>query len=247
MQPDALPDEVTFPGVLASAARLYRARFKLAAVLFAVISFAITALALLGLTEVGKLQLIAAFLSQIILPSILGSIAVAAAALIYEGAVKDRLVTIRDAVDALKPMQRDIFMASLFSSMLALWSIILLGQFGLVLLPLFFGPPIIIQAIAIEKLSVRDARSRAREILRGRTGRVLLYLLVIALGIGLLGGAVLVTVGLAIDAALDGALLFTAYSVVQVLVAALTLPFMAAAVYVCYATLVRIKDAEATA
>jgi uncharacterized membrane protein len=247
VESDELPDDVSFSGVLAAAARLYRARFKTAALLFAVISFGISVLALLGLTEVGRIQLLAAFLTQIVLPSILGSVAVAAGSLLFEGALKDRLVTIKDAMDALRPMQRDILMASLFSSMLALWAVILMGQFGLILLPLFFGPPIIIQAIAIEKLSIREARTRAREILRGRTGRVLVYLLVIALGVGLLGGAVLTTFGLAIDRALDGALLFTIYSIAQVIVAALTLPYMAAAVYVCYATLARIKDDEATA
>jgi hypothetical protein len=238
-----LPEEVSFTAVLRAATHLYVARLKSAALLFGLISFGISLLAVLGLTGTGRLELFAAFLTQIVLPSILGSVGIAVASVLHDGAQRNATVTLKDAIDALRPMRRDILVASVFSSLLALWAVILIGQSGLILLPLFFGPPILVQVISLEKLSLKEARTRARNLLKGRTTRVLLYLLVIALGIAFIAVAILAPLLAALEGS-SGALPVSIFSISQVVVAALTLPFMAASEFVCYATLVRIEKQE---
>lgn len=238
------PQYLSFTNVLAQTGRLYALRWKPLAVLFALASIAITLLSLVGLASPGRLELFLAFAAQIVLPVIIGSFAMALASVMYADRSGEP-VGVRDAWGRVRPRSRDILFSGLFASMLALWAVILLRQFGFVLMPLFFGPPIAIQVIALEGLDFRPARSRSRELLKGQTGRVVVYLVVVALAVGLLGTATLSATVAVLDPALDGATLAGVFSIVQVLVAALMLPFLAGAAYVCYRTLVATQP-EAT-
>jgi len=198
-----------------------------------------------GLASPGRLELFLAFSAQIILPVVLGTIAMALASVMFaetgEGALGPRAAWRR-----ITPLTRQMVFSGLFASMIAIWAVLLLREFGFILMPLFFGPPILIQVIALEKLDLRPARTRAFQLLRGQIGRVLVYLVVIALAIGLLGTALLSTVVVVFDPVLDGAVLAAVFSVFQVLVAALMLPYLAAAEFVCYRTLVRIEQTRPT-
>lgn len=233
---EASPQYLSFTNVVAQSGRLYARRWKPLAVVFAMTSIVISLLSLIGLASPGRLELFVAFAAQIVLPVILGSFAMALASVLY--ADRSEAMGIRTAWERIRPRSRDIFFSGLFASMLALWAVILLRQFGFVLMPLFFGPPIAIQVIALEGLDFRPARSRSRQLLTGQTGRVVVYLVVIALAVGLLGTAALSASVAILDPALEGAALAGVFSIVQVLVAAVMLPFMGAAMYVIYGTLV---------
>jgi hypothetical protein len=221
---------------------LYAPNLRPLALLFGIVSLAISLLSLVGLAGLGRAELFVAFLAQIVLPVVIGTFAMAVSSVIYDEAVAGRTIAVREAFDRIRPLNRDVLVSGLFASMIAIWAVIVLAQFGFVLMPLFFGPPILIQVIALERLTLRPARTRAREILKGQTARVIVYLLVIALGIGLLGTAALSAFLAIADRGGSDLLLAGVFSVVQIVVAAFMLPFLAASSYVCYSAVVELEE-----
>lgn len=255
-EPDETEDEshsvaddfiFNFTTVVARSGRVYRSALFPLAILFGGIALIISLTSFLGLTDIGRIELFAAFLAQIVVPAVAGSWGIALSAIVFAERAAGREATLASAFTALKSVRRDVLLASLIASMMALWAIILLAQFGFILMPLFFGPPFLIQAIALDKLPAKDARVRTRDVLKGYTGRAILYLVVIALAIGLLGGVALQATIAAADAATGGFLLVAIFSVMQIILAALTLPYLAAASYVMYTQLAAMKanDPEA--
>ena len=236
---------LSFSGVIANGWRLYRANLKPAALLFGLVALAISVLSLVGLAGLGKAELFVAFLAQIVLPVVIGTYAMAVSAVLFDEAVAGHPIGLKAATDKLGPLRKDVLVSGLFASMIAIWAVILLAQFGFVLMPLFFGPPILIQVIALERLTLRPARTRAREILKGQTSRVIVYLLVVALLIGLLGTAALGAFLAVADNGGSDLLLAGVFSIVQILVAAFMLPFLAACSYVCYTALLESQESTA--
>lgn len=228
--------------VIATAWRLYVACLRPVAFLFGGITLAISLLALIGLTDLGRPQLFLVFLSQVALPAFLGSVGLAGASIIFRAYSEGRPVGLKSSLQQLRPLLRPVALASLFSGMLSLWAIILLGELGFVLMPLFFGPPILIHAIALERLPLTAARVRARQVISGKTIRVILYILVTVLGLGLLDGGFLSLAVAIAGAATDGLVARLILSAIQVLVAGLSLPFLAAAEHVCYVTLANVQE-----
>jgi hypothetical protein len=233
-----ITSDLSFVPLVAVAARLYAKRIRPLAVLFGLIAFVLALLAVVGLTDLGRGQLFLVFLAQVAAPAFLGSVGMATASLIFRSVLAGEPLGVREALGALRPYRRNILLSSVFASMAALWSIILLGEIGFFLMPLFFGPPILIQVIALEGLPMRPARRRTSELLSKNLGRVLLYLFVLTLAVILIDTAVLRLTVVAADAATSGALLVSIVSMMQVVVAAFALPYLSAAVYVCYEILV---------
>jgi hypothetical protein len=232
-------DPLSFMTVVANAFRLYVAHLWPTALLFGTIALGISLLALVGLADIGRPQLFLVFLSQIALPAFLGSVGLACSSILFRSVpdgTEDK--GLRWALRQLKPMLRPVAFASLFSSMLCLWAIILLGRLGFVLMPLFFGPPILIQVVAMERLALTDARKRAWSLVSGSTFRVVLYVLVTVLALGLLDGAVLSLAVALAQSSNDGLTAILVFSVLQIGVAAFSLPFLAAVEHVTYESLV---------
>ena len=230
---------LSFPSVIARAARLYRARFRPLATLFGLVTL-VTAILSISIALLLERALPIGFVVQVLMRIIVGSFGMAAASVILAKAPGEG--TVRGSIEAIKPVGRDVAFAGLFAGMLGVWVTLLLAQFGFILLTLFFGPPILIQIVALERTGMREARSRARRILSGQTLRIVAYLLVITLALGLLSGATLTAVFAIAESTLADTFVGILLSVSEVILAALLLPFLAAAGYVCYRTLTTIEN-----
>jgi len=135
-------------------------------------------------------------LVEVTVPAFAGTLALVAATLVLSRHQEPSVPTV-----GLGPRFRERLKPSLAAALLsALLATILLfvPYIGLLLsfllMPLILGPPIIGQVVAVEGLSIRDAKERARALTEGIRGRVLLYLLNVGLGLGiatvlLVGGA----------------------------------------------------------
>jgi len=177
-------------------------------------------------------------LVQVVAPAAMASAVFAVAAVVLQEHRSGRAVSLRDASRTLRPRTKEIFAAGLLAGMISLALVVFLRQWGLLLLPLAFGPPIVIQVVALEKASLQEALPRAASLTKGSTGRVISYLFAVSLAIALLDLALLLTIASIVDGTVPTTVAVTAapyiYGVVQVLVVAITLPYLAAASYTCY-------------
>ncbi|MDQ3986258.1 MAG: hypothetical protein M3280_07135 [Actinomycetota bacterium] len=119
--------------------------------------------------------------------------------------VRDRLAgrgtSFKDVRVALKPQRNHIFAAAMLATFLTLAFALVLRPVGSLVAPYFFlGPPILIHAIALEDCSFSEAWNRTKELMRGETVRVLVYLLCISLALGLIEILTLVLIAEAIRA-----------------------------------------------
>lgn len=104
--------------------------------------------------------------------------------------VRDRLggraVGFKDVRVALRPNRSHILAAAMLATFLTFAFAYALPPLGQLIGPfLFLGPPILIQVIALEGRSFSSAWNRTKELMRGETVRVLVYLLCISLTLGL--------------------------------------------------------------
>jgi hypothetical protein len=177
------------------------------------------------------------FLVRVVFPAFLASIGIAFATVIFHGdAAGDEpssgSVTRRLADDA-----RDLGGAGLLSGILGLTMVVLLGGVGLFMLPLFFGPPILVQVITLEHRSLVDGWYRTRALMAGSWARVILVIAVVVLGTALAGTLVL-TGGFVLTREMSDVGRAISFTVLQSLVAGVTLPYLAAISFVTYADLV---------
>jgi hypothetical protein len=183
---------------------------------------------------------------EFVLPSLGASVAVAASAVLIAsrtpavGAAVGRdnqspPLGVRSSLASLAPSAREIVAAAMVSVMLAMASFLVgLHQ---ILLPLFFGPPVLIHVIALERISFQEAWTRMKELLKGNWIRALLYLLIVALGISIVHNVALLGLLYAFEAQgiTETAAVFLLGGPVAGVTRGLTLPLLAAiamAVYV---------------
>ena len=181
-------------------------------------------------------------LLAIVLPTVLASIGFGLAAIVLWNRGRTGLdadfhpTTARGALAGLGSIRKELLACALLAGMINLAMAVFLGLLGLLLLGLFFGPPILVQVVALERKPLQEAWPRARALLKGRTPRVLLYLLAIALGIGLLS-AVTLNVLAQLTESMPDAASYAVLSVLQILAVGLTIPLLACASFVCYRAL----------
>ncbi len=230
--------------MIAGAWRLYRARFWPLVALFAGLGIVTLVPSALILGVSGPIVAVYLLL-QVVFPAVLASAAFAVAAVVLDEHRRERRAGLREAFARLGPRAKEVVAAGLLSGMISLALVVFLRQWGLLLLPLAFGPPILIQVVALEKASLQEASSRAGSITKGSTGRVISYLVSISLALALLNLVFLVTVvGLVqrtIPTAAETAARF-AYGILQVSIVAVTIPYLAAASYLCYVQLAAQRD-----
>ena len=137
------------------------------------------------------------FLTRVVIPVIIGSIAVA---------IGSRIVSRRDDEPAIDPVTDpdgvpdaddggplaapgtralDLFALSLIAAMFSVAGVLFLRAYGFLILHMFYGPPVAMQVAVLEGRSFSEATRRARALLKGNW-RLILYALNIAVLIGIL-------------------------------------------------------------
>ena len=239
------PAPRTFGQTVSEAWGLYRNSFRgltafyVVAFMSLALLFTVTAV-IFGAVGMGTLAIqISTSLGNIVLGGVVGSLAAAVASAMAAGSLAQREGTPAAAIRSLRPVRTDLLAAALASSMVTLALVFLLAGSGLlnlltfVITPLLFGPPVLAQVIAIEHRTLGAAWRRSRELLAGNAPRVLLYLVNVALGIGLLQ---LIFLGLSVSVAsgVGGMAGTVAFFTVQSVGASLTYPFLALTCVVVY-------------
>ncbi|MGH2748582.1 MAG: hypothetical protein ACRDKB_11750 [Actinomycetota bacterium] len=167
-----------------------------------------------------------------VLGGIVGSFVVALAALIADRERTGEPATIGGAWNSVRPLSREVLGAGFLAAVLAM-AISFVGLQQL-LRPVFFGPPVIVHAIALEGLPLAGAWPRAKALLKGNWGRALLYLAVISLAMGLVQALVSTGILEALGDLSDDAVDFVIFGPVRGLLDGIMLPFLAVAMYVLY-------------
>lgn len=183
----------------------------------------------------GTLLLALWFVVRIVFPAVIGSGALAAAAIVLKDADEEPGSS-RSPGRALRPLVREVLAAGLFAGMISLAFIVFLRGIGLLLLPLAYGPPILIQVIAVEGAPLRLAWPRTRTLLRRKWGRVLVTLVGIVLLVSLLA-AVALAAAFEATRTLGGGGQTLVLSALQAALVGITLPYVAAVQFVIYAHL----------
>ena len=140
-----------------------------------VVAFVLLRLPLLGIDD----SALANIVTQIVVPVVVGSLLTAAATIVLRSR--------RGAAGS--PGLRDLnwlnlLGASAIAVALALLATIIMGPIGLLVQPALLGPPFLMHAIVLEGRALDDAGKRAFSLIR-RDARLPLYLLLIALTLGL--------------------------------------------------------------
>lgn len=180
----------------------------------------------------GSLLLALWFVVRIVLPAVVGSGALGAAAIVLKDSDAEPGSS-PSPWEALRPLAREVLAAGLFAGMISLAFIVFLRGLGLLLLPLAYGPPILIQVIAVERAPLQLAWPRTRTLLRHNWGRVLITLLVVVLLVSLLA-AVAIALVFGATRGLGEAAQTVVLSSVQAVLVAITLPYLAAVQFVIY-------------
>ncbi|MDQ3877467.1 MAG: hypothetical protein M3290_03850 [Actinomycetota bacterium] len=228
-----IPGPVLLKDLARNAWRLYRSHligifFICAMVQFGIVTAAVAALSTVEVPT-GSLALLAYFLLFIGVPALLYGYAMATAAIFLCDRIAGVETTVVGALRSAGGKAGAIILGAAVAGILASFSLFVvgpeLGQF--ITLPFFIGPPIVIQLIALERLSAGRAWDRAKQLLKGEWTRIPLYLLTIAMGLGLLD---FVVVGAVLSSfhGVDSTGSRIAIAAAELVGASLTLPYLGA-------------------
>ena len=154
------------------------------------------------------------------------------AAIIADG-VAGEPASARRALRMCRPLLRELLAAALFGALLAMLFVFATQGLALLLMPLFFGPPLIVQVIALEAKPFQLATRRVREIGRGQLARIFGYLLAVALFISLVV-VVVPQVVAALGAGLGDAGQLGLWVLSSIVLSAIALAFFSAVTTVAY-------------
>lgn len=152
---------------------------------FHLVAAALSFLLLLAASSLGNAAAIPArLIAGVVLPVIAGSLAVAALA--RHVLSRPRLGETEASGPASHGLLRsDVIGMTLVAALVAVVAVIFLGGFGILLLPFFYGPPIAMQFVVAEEMSLSEALHAARAALAGGW-HTMLYLLLVALVLGVI-------------------------------------------------------------
>lgn len=133
------------------------------------------------------------FLIRVVIPVLLGSMAVAVVSPLVIRRRQGSETSIGEAITLARSGGTDVLAMSLVATTGAIVAVSFLGAYGFLVLHLFYGPPVAIQTLVAEGLPFRESLQKARCYLSGNW-RLVAYLFALALVIGLvtfvvLGGA----------------------------------------------------------
>jgi len=167
-------------------------------------------------------QLVGWLLLQVITPAVVGTALFAYATALFDDAQDQQGSPLSRVVARLGTVGAAAAVSASLS--LVLW--VLIGSAALLVQPLLFGPPVLLQAIVLERLDLGDAWARTRRVLR-RDAMIPAYVLVAVAIVGLVG-VVLQGTFAPLTSGLDGDARTAAQLAFWGLVLGLTLPFVAA-------------------
>ena len=222
-----------FSEIVSEAADLYSARFAALVPTFVLAYVVLVSLPLLAFIDLSDAALATLAFALQVLSALVGSTLFASASIVYSDYVAGDRSSLRAALVSIRSLTREVITAALFSAIFSMFALTLLASLGLLLQPLFVGPPILIQVVAIERLRLREAWPRTRAIASGQWTRVVGMLLGVVLAIALVLIGIFGFVEAGTRAASDAARLGV-FVTVQGLVAGLTYSFLAAAQFVLY-------------
>lgn len=188
-QPDKEPVEggrarYGFGGALADSWDVFRRHLRICLGLFAVAHVAAALLAftlLLAASAAGEYAAIPARLAAgVVIPALAGSFAIAA----LSRHVLEDLPQARWDAPRIPLLRADVLGMMLVAALGAVAAVLLLGGYGILVLPFFYGPPIAMQILMTEERSLSEALQRARATLAGRW-HTMLYLFAVALVLGI--------------------------------------------------------------
>ena len=130
------------------------------------------------------------FLIRVVIPVILGSVAVAVISLLMLRRRGESSASLGEAASLTRSSGTDLLAMSLVATMLAILAVLFLGAYGFIVLHLFYGPVVAVQILVSERMPLRDSLSRARAYLRGNW-LLVGYLFAVALLLGLVSFLVL--------------------------------------------------------
>lgn len=232
------PHPAGFATILRIAFDHFWANFTTLAALFCAVHLFLTLIPFVFFFEIpDSTQLSLFLLLQILLPVSLGSVALAVGSGYIANDIAGRDdVTPGSVWRSLGVLRRETFMAAFLAAVIALLAALLLGFYGLFLLPLFYGPPLVAQTIAIERVSMRSALRRAKEVAARTVLRVFVYLLNVSLGIGVIAFVVVGTLIELTDQAPETATAIV-LAVIQGIVLGLLIAYLACVQTVLYLSL----------
>ncbi|MDQ3870258.1 MAG: hypothetical protein M3301_01415 [Chloroflexota bacterium] len=222
-----LPAPLGFGSLMAEAWRIYRAIFVPALVVSFCAFFIATTLQIVTRTvaaNTGSRSIAAGLgvLAPLVIYSALGSLTVALVAIAVADHIGGLKPTVRKTVGKARPVNKEMLAAALLAALFTMMLVIALAGIPGLFMSLFFGPPLVAQAITLEGLRLQAAVPRVRELARSNWGRVLAYLFCTALGIGLLQ-----FYAVQLTASVGSAALALAVIIVGILIQALTTAFFA--------------------
>lgn len=201
----------------------------------ALVSALLPAIFYLGIPDALRLPLY--LLVQIVGPAILASVAMAVGSnVIWSRAYDGPAKTLGSAWRKVAPGLKEVLAASLLSGILSLTLALFLRNLAPLVLYVVFGPPVLIQVVALEQRDLQGAWGRTRSLLAGRAGRTLLYLLTVAIGVALLS-AVIVSLAYSLVADTGDVTRAVALNIVNVLVLGLLFPYLNCAGFSIYDSL----------
>ena len=125
-----------------------------------------------------------------LLPPLVGSVLAGVTAVAAGGRLAGGDPGLRYALSTLGERRRDVGAAALLAAMLALFVVVLppalvpgvadLVSILVTIAAVLIGPPLVMQAVVLERLRFQQALARARLLWQGHLGRVFLYLFVLA-------------------------------------------------------------------
>jgi hypothetical protein len=174
-------------------------------------------------------RLVLLLLVQVGTPALVGSVLFAYATAVFDpgsGQGSAPGSAPGSALGRLTPVLGAVGGAAVLSAVLSLIVVLLLGAVGLLVQPLLLGPPVLLQAIVLERCSMAEAWTRTKAVLR-RDARIPLHLLVAVAIIGLVG-LVLLAVVAPLTTRLDPDTRTLVQLAVHGAILGVTLPFVAA-------------------
>ncbi|MGH2753136.1 MAG: hypothetical protein ACRDLB_01765 [Actinomycetota bacterium] len=229
-----LQPPLRFSGIIASAGRLQAACLRQTLIPLAVLSLFLSLTpVLLALDAADNLLLPLAFLLIVVLPTVLFSFAFGVISVALDDLVEGHTPSFRRAYRTLAPRRRDVLVGALLAGMLSLTLAALLLPLWPLFKVLFFGPPVLVQVVALEGHDVRGGWPRLQALMRGHWARIIMCLIAVSLGIALLENTAL---GVAAQMLEDAprAVALAILLPMQMLLVGFLYSFAAAVGYVCY-------------
>jgi hypothetical protein len=238
-----VPAPLKFSGLLRNSGSLYRRNFAALFVMFlplgAAFFLAIAPLLALPGEDISlgtnpSLTSSLALALLTVLPIVVGGIAVATATVLLTARLVGQNKTVADAFRSVRKRLGPLFTAGLASSLVSIVLQLVLPPFAFFIHPLLYGPAVLAQVIVLEGADFKTGLTRAGELLQGQKLRVFMYLFAVSLGASLLDLLLPAFAGAALAPISIDAIAVTIGTLVQIIVTAVIVPFVAVAMLVAY-------------